>query len=178
MKKTFILLSILSLCIPMPASGETPACRATEHSRALDFWLGEWRVTDLDETTEYGSNRIESALQGCAIFEHWRSADAGQGKSLFYFDVTSDRWSQVWVTEDTSRPGGLKLKYQQPGAVEHGIRFQGAVATPQGDILDRTTLVPQTDGNVRQTIEISNDNGANWQTIFDALYLPLNKGQN
>ena len=147
-------------------------CRRSRNARALDFWVGSWVVMDLERKQVYGINRIERALDGCAVFEHWESATGGNGTSLFYFDVHGDRWSQVWVTEDTSRVGGLKLKYQTDDAPDLAVRFQGVLTGSNGEIHDRTTLTPMADGAVRQTIEVSRDTDGTWQTTFDALYVP------
>ena len=46
---------------------EEPApCRVSETGRVLDFWIGEWNVTDGDDEF-YGNNRIEWDAGGCAI---------------------------------------------------------------------------------------------------------------
>ena len=149
-------------------------CADHEQGAALDFWLGSWGVTSIDGETDYGSNRIEKALDGCAIFEHWRSARGGEGKSLFYFDARGGHWAQLWVTTDTRRTGGLKHKFLRRDYEGPGTRFQGEYPGDDGGaILDRTTLIPREDGAVRQHIEISTDGGANWQTTFDALYHPI-----
>jgi len=120
--------------------------------------------------TFYGENRIEPALDGCAIFEHWTGASGGKGKSLFFFDARVDRWEQIWVTSDTARAGGLKRKrlVDFDGA---GVRFQGELKSEDGaPYFDRTTLSPLDDGRVRQLIEISTDNGATWKATFDGYY--------
>lgn len=52
-----------------------------------------------------------------------------------------------------------------------GIRFQGEIMLPEGGrYLDRTTLTPIKENEVRQHIEISLDGGESWQTVFDGLY--------
>lgn len=151
---------------------ETMACRTGDHATALDFWVGDWRVTDEADTKFYGTNRVERAVQGCAIFEHWTNRQGGEGKSLFYFDATKDTWAQVWVTGDTSRPGGLKLKMLVDSPGKGSARFRGELTHPdRGTWFDRTTLTPLADGTVRQHIEISDD-GETWTTTFNAIYHP------
>jgi hypothetical protein len=39
-----------------------------------------------------------------------------------------------------------------------------------GSHVDRTTLIPESGGPVRQTIEISRDSGKTWETVYDAEY--------
>ena len=73
---------------------------------ALDFWLGQWDVSQDGQLV--GTTTIETTLDGCAIFEHWRDAAGGKGTSLFYYDRGTARWKQVWVTEHALAVGGAK----------------------------------------------------------------------
>ena len=89
---------------------------------------------------------------------------------MFTYDAHSHQWDQVWVTLDTSRPGGLKRK-RLVGTENGGTRFQGNLDLPDGRIIvDRTTLTPMADHRVRQMIEDSKDGGTTWITSFDAIY--------
>lgn len=164
-------VSALALLLVLPHDARAQGCGEDPAFAALDFWVGTWVVEAEGRTV--GSNRIEKILSGCAILEHWTAAGGGQGKSLFYYVPATEAWKQVWVTEDPGRPGGVKEKVR----VEHhgpGVRFQGEIPLPGGrTYLDRTTLVPEGDGTVRQTIEVSRDDGATWETTFDAVYRPV-----
>lgn len=138
---------------------------------ALDFWLGQWDVSQRGQLV--GTNTIETTLDGCAIFEHWRDVEGGQGTSLFYYDRGAARWKQVWVTEQALAVGGTKEKIEQIEFTASGrIRFQGQYAAVEHErtITDRTTLTREQDGTVRQLIEISKDAGRTWHTTFDAIY--------
>jgi len=138
---------------------------------ALDFWLGHWDVWQAGKLV--GANTIETTLEGCAIFEHWRDAEGGQGTSLFYYDRGAARWKQVWVTEQALAVGGAKEKSEQTEFTASGqIRFQGQYPGKDSTttITDRTTLTRDQDGSVRQLIEISRDDGHTWRAVFDALY--------
>jgi hypothetical protein len=137
----------------------------------LDFWVGEWEVYSGDQMA--GENRIDKVLNGCAVLEHWTAAGGGQGMSLFYVD-TDGVWQQVWVTEWSANPGGMKEKTLVEEMPDKGVRFQGEIKHPKiGVYLDRTTLTPLENGDVRQLIEISRDAGESWQTTFDAIYMPV-----
>ncbi len=144
-------------------------CADREGFQRLDFWVGEWVVLVGDRRV--GENRIEKILDGCAIMEHWTDAGGGQGKSLFFYNPTTDRWKQVWVTQDATRPGGLKEKELVETLENGAVRFQGEIHLPGGGMyLDRTTLTPNPDGTVRQVIEVSRDGGTSWEVTFDARY--------
>jgi hypothetical protein len=155
--------------LPLPVS---MPCREQPRGRALDFWVGEWKVMNAADGTPAGENRIERLLDGCAITEKWHGVDKGDdGMSLFTYDARRHSWDQVWVTQDTLRPGGLKHKTMMGVLYANAVRFQGAIAAPKGQVLDRTTLTPWRDGRVRQTIEWSKDGGKAWRVVFDAFYV-------
>lgn len=157
---------------PLPAPAGQP-CREQPAGRALDFWVGDWKVVDAKDGSPLGENRVDRILDGCAIIENWHGADAGDdGKSLFAYDANAQTWEQVWVTQDTSRPGGLKHKRMVAAYPDGSVRFEGEIPLKDGRIiLDRTTLVPMKDGRVRQTIEDSRDGGTSWIAGFDAFYI-------
>jgi hypothetical protein len=165
-------LTLAAVCLALLASAHEaappPACEDVPGFHLLDFWVGSWDVYSGD--TKAGTNRIEKILSGCAIMEHWRGSGGGEGKSLFYYQVQSDIWKQVWVTEYAAATGALKEKTLVERLEDGGVRFQGDIPTDDGHYYDRTTLTPLTDGRVRQLIEISRD-GATWQPTFDAYYV-------
>ena len=149
-----------------------PSCEETEGFHKLDFWVGEWDVFGPNQQ-KAGTNRIEKILDGCAILEHWTGAGGSQGKSLFYYNAATGKWTQVWVTQNATRPGGLKEKYLVEEFKGEGVRFQGEIPLPNGrSYLDRTTLTPLEGGRVRQVIETSRDGGENWRVTFNATYVP------
>lgn len=176
--KTFLTVALSLIAISGPAvADDTPPCRATSEAKALDFWVGDFDVVlNTEERPAAGANHIERVLGGCAIIENWTGASGYQGKSLFTFDARANTWSQVWVTGDTSKPWGLKVKHMTGIAEDGSVFFQSTQTTGDGgSYLDRTTLTPMADGVFRQLIEISRDGGETWQATFDALYLPKEK---
>lgn len=161
---------ICLLLFPCAAAAAQP-CRDAPNGKALDFWVGDWSVVAVADGAPQGTSHIESVLGGCAVIENWYEA-GGDGKSLFSFDARSGLWNQTWVTEDTSRPGGLKNKVLVAVGPDGAVRFQGTIFVRPGvTVLDRTTLTPLKDDRVRQTIEISRDGGTSWTANFDAYYI-------
>lgn len=173
--RRILTLFILSMYAPgSPAQNqELLLCADVPVYSLLDFWVGNWDVFSGDE--QVGTNRIEKTLGGCAIFEHWTDADGNEGKSLFYVDQDGN-WQQVWVTPWAANPGGVKEKSHVETLPDGSVRFQAGMRhTDAGSWLDRTTLTPLEDGNVRQLIEISRDDGVTWRAAFDATYRPAHR---
>ncbi len=147
------------------ARSPDPACDSLPAYHTLDFWVGEWNVTEAGKPV--GTNRIEKAAGGCALIENWKDAAGEEGTSLFYYLRGRREWKQVWV-----EPGGVKEKHLIARLPDGSVRFQGDL--PRGDgtyLLDRTTLTPLEDGRVRQLIEQSSDGGRTWVAGFDAYYV-------
>jgi len=164
-------LGTSALADTLPAPSGTP-CRSGRWSTALDFWVGDWKVVNASDGSLAGTNLVERMLDGCAVMENWHGVDKGDdGKSLFTYDARRHTWDQVWVTQDTSRAGGLKHKTMIALNYAGVPVFQGKIVSAKGTILDRTSLTPYTDGRVRQKIEWSKDGGKTWKTVFDAFYI-------
>lgn len=166
---------LLSLALALafaaaPTAAQQGACSGHPDFHLLDFWIGEWRVES--GGTIAGHNRIERILDGCAVQENWVGASGGEGRSLFYYVPVEETWKQVWVTSNPFRPGGVKEKTLVERLANGGVRFQGTVSLPDGRVyLDRTTLSPESDGTVRQLLEVSTDEGISWRAVFDGRYV-------
>lgn len=174
MKSLRSLIAVIGISLTSVSNlsaSEPGTCESDDTYKLLDFWLGEWTVWSDNE--QVGINRIEKILDGCAVMEHWTGSGGGHGKSLFFVDPHG-QWQQVWVTQWATRPGGIKQKTRIADDGGRSVRFQGEIHDAErGNYLDRTTLTPIANGQVRQHLEISTDNGANWRTVFDAVYKPV-----
>ena len=149
------------------AWAQTP-CSSAEHHR-FDFWVGDWDVQVSGQVV--AGSRIEKSADGCIVIENWMPFGAGEGKSWNYFDRTTGRWEQVWVT---STGGVLKVS----GGWQDGAMREQGVAQRSGsaDAMHRHSFTPLPQGRVRQFCEESSDGGKTWQVTFDGLYVPRSKG--
>lgn len=164
-------LAALAAALAAPAAAVAPTappCRATEVSRSLDFWVGDWDVYVGQELA--GRDTVERILDGCAVTEKWDGGASDQGMSLFAFDARKDLWTQNWITNDSSMPGGIKFKVLRAHSPT-STTFQGEIDGKTGAVFyDRTILTALPHGRVHQEIQVSRD-GVNWRTGFDALYV-------
>jgi len=135
-------------------------------SRRFDFWLGPWTVRDT-AGAEVGRSEITAVSDGCAILERWRGSGGVDGTSLSVYEPVAGRWTQFWVGG-----GGLVLRLSG-GWKDGAMVLSGRHATADGtEVLDRIRWEPLDDGRVRQTWDVSVNDGATWRTAFDGLYEP------
>ena len=83
---------MIPLLLGLSIAQATPAAAPPD----LDFWVGTWTVKQGGQIV--GTDIVEKALNGFAVFEHWKDADGNEGKSLFYYMPAKKQWKQVWVT--------------------------------------------------------------------------------
>lgn len=138
------------------------ACSSPEH-RAFDFWLGDWEVRTADGKLA-GTNRIETAQNGCVIHESYSTPRGYNGQSLNIYDTSRKVWHQTWVDTD-----GLLLQLE--GGLRDGkMVMEGAQKGADGKITkQRITWTPNKDGSVRQLWETIDEKGVK-TVAFDGLY--------
>ena len=171
MKLVFAGALVAGAATAQTARPAAAPCRATEVSRNLDFWLGDWDVYVGSELA--GRDTVEPILDGCGLTERWKGIGDphDEGFSLFAYDARKDLWTQTWVTGASGQPGGITVKVLRA----HGptsTTFQGEIEGKSGAVYyDRTILTALPGGRVRQQIQVSRD-GVAWRTGFDAIYVP------
>ena len=111
-----------------------------------------------------GKNVVARVANGCGVLERWTSQSSGnEGMSLNWFDDGTGKWTQVWV--------GSGLNLTLAGGLESGqMVLSGVRKTEEGMVMDRITWAPLEDGRVRQSWDISKDDGATWESAFDGIY--------
>lgn len=139
-------------------------CSNDERHHAFDFWIGEWTVTQ--NGVFAGTNSIQSILGGCTIFEQWKSASGGQGKSFNYYDPGHDHWRQIWIDDS-----GTFIEFTGK-ARDGGMYFTAETVNPaDGSVTLHKFEFTQLDGGiVRQYWETSSDGGKTWASIWDGRY--------
>lgn len=144
----------------------SPACDAAEY-RALDFWAGRWRV-ETPKGELAGHSRIEPALGGCVVLEHWTglfltTGRVQHGLGIHRYDAATRRWRQAWVddtpatADSIGRQEGDRIVYEKPAAA--------------GTARTRMTLRPLGDGQVEQRGERWDEAAGLWQATFHLIYV-------
>jgi uncharacterized protein YciI len=147
------------------ASGESPqpGCTSEVHGQ-LDFWLGEWQVTDAQGAV-VGHNTITREQRGCVLVERWRAVRGGTGTSLTYHDPQRSAWVQHWVD---GAGGVIDL---EGGLRDGAMHLAGTYTRADGTVSRlRGVWTPLPEGRVRQQFDESTDGGATWKPWFDGVY--------
>jgi hypothetical protein len=141
-------------------------CSAPEH-RQFDFWIGQWDTFDVNEPKKViARNRVSNMLGGCAIREVYEQNDGLVGESFSAYDATRRVWHQSWVT---NRGRLLTLEGE---IVDGRMILTGDDRSTDGKSrLLRGIWYKQDDG-VRETAEVSTNNGKSWQPLFDIIFKP------
>ncbi|MDX1403835.1 MAG: hypothetical protein R3192_04830 [Woeseiaceae bacterium] len=140
-------------------------CEHQDGFRDFDFWIGEWDV-HLANGTYAGSNVIKPIERGCALTEHWTSANGGTGMSINYLDKASGDWVQVW-----NAAAGAQIIIRG-GLTDDGMALEGYIHYVANETTApfRGLWTPLPDGRVRQYFEQSNDDGKTWNPWFEGFY--------
>lgn len=156
------LFSLLLVFISLNANATQ--CVQKKH-REFDFWLGHWQVSNSQNNT-ISTSQITLINDGCTILEEYSTPTGYQGKSLNIYDKPRQVWHQTW-TDNTELLLQLEGQFNGQSMVLSGKSFN----TKNQVIYNRVIWTPNTDGTVRQHWQISNDQGKNWRTAFDGLYV-------
>ena len=141
-------------------------CMNDPRYHQFDYWLGEWDVEV--GGTRVAASRIERMLDGCVIQENWMPSGGNEGKSWNFFNASTGKWEQVWV----SMGNVLKLEGElRAGVMTYtGTRKQGGQ-----EVMTILTFAPLSEGRVRQVWNQSTDSGKTWSNAFDGIYIPKKK---
>jgi tetratricopeptide (TPR) repeat protein len=141
-------------------------CMYAAESRQLDFWIGKWEVLT-PQGQKAGVNIIEPFADGCALMENWTATGSGSGKSINYYDPSTQKWYQFWIGS-----GGGALRYA--GSFKDGaMRFEAETTGNAKKVLHRLTFSKIDENTVRQFAELSNDEGKTWTVSYDFKYVKM-----
>ena len=140
-------------------------CVNNPESHRLDFWVGEWNVTNVTGQPA-GVNSVQKILGDCVVFENWTDAQGGQGKSINAFNRVLGQWQQFWMDQY-----GSVTEYRSSEWVGSSLRYSASTTNRQGQqVLLRMTFTPLDANTVRQQGETSLDGGKTWTPGYDLRY--------
>jgi tetratricopeptide (TPR) repeat protein len=139
-------------------------CRFSAQSRQFDFFLGDWDAFNV-QGQKVGSTTINAFADGCGVMENWSDTVGGSGKSINYYDASTEKWYQHWIGS-----GGGALRYS--GSFKNGaMRFEGETVAVGKKTLQKLTFFKIDENTVRQLAEISADEGKTWTISYDFKYV-------
>jgi hypothetical protein len=163
------LVAAATILLAHPAAAQTlPAygCDSPE-SRQLDFWIGDWELSYVDDGKAGRSrNRVTKALDGCAIVEEFSGAPGTRldGRSYSTFDRLTRRWKQTWVDNT-----GSYLDFT--GGVSDGAMTFGREAqTTSSKFLQRMVFRDVKRDSLKWLWQRSDDGGRTWSTQWEIDY--------
>ncbi|MBL4801388.1 MAG: hypothetical protein JKY45_05790 [Emcibacter sp.] len=138
--------------------------------RALDFWVGDWKVYHRESGELAGFDRVGRILKGCAIQQSWISLDDHfssplvpfrmNGKSLTAFN--GQHWTQFWVD---NQAGSQMIS----GGFEEAVLTLKSQTPVMGHIY-KLTWEKQKDGTVRHMARRRKVEVEKWDVLFDFIY--------
>ena len=154
------------LLLPLPLMAQQPkGCEDRPEIRVFDFWAGDWQVTATGSTQVVGTSSVQLINRSCALLENWTGTGGGTGKSLNFYDASTQLWHQVW-TDATGGETFFTGKY-----ADDTMRFEGEHINAAGAKSPaRLTFTRIDDSHVRQVGETSMDDGKTWKVSYDFTY--------
>ena len=155
-------------------AADQPAVCAAAGYGALNFWLGDWKVSD-PGGTELGRSQIELALDGCELTETWASGGGFGGRNVHAYSAEDKHWHQFNVDNHGH------VHTFEGTAGDRGLEYSGTSKNEAGgDVLHRMDIVKESADRVKVWWRKSSDSGKTWTTAYQAIYtrMEITKSQN
>ena len=145
-------------------AAEGPARCAGDGYAALNFWVGDWTVSDAGGNP-IGASKIELGLDGCELTEAWSSGAKFSGRNVHAYSDEDKRWHQINVDNHGHVHAFVGV------ASARGVEYSGLSKNATGaDVLNRMDIVKEGAGRVKVLWRKSADSGKTWTTAYDAIY--------
>jgi hypothetical protein len=158
----FLILAARGAAAQEPVYG----CNSPE-SKQLDFWLGEWELSFIEDGKPGKSrNRVTKILDGCAVLEEFSGAPGTKldGRSVSTFNRATGQWKQAWVDNTASFldfSGGL---------VDDQMVFWRKFRRGDAEIWQRMVFQDVKRDSLKWLWQLSNDGGTTWKTNWEIDY--------
>ncbi len=164
-----LLAAATQTATPARPNGYAGNCPAAEH-RAMDYMIGDWRVVVTADGSDFATNRVELADDGCAIRENLRMRDGNVGTSLTFFKPIGRLW-HAFYHDSFSQSGHLTGVADSQGRQELST---DAIVPSNPAVTRKFRQVTMKDGfgRPRQIGYVLSDRDTSWQQIYDITFCP------
>jgi hypothetical protein len=166
-----LVLLVTALCgtavAPAARSAdESQACAANAPGRQLDFWVGDWVVSNPGGAGDSSASKVRLALDQCVVIENWSDHKGHDGENIFGYSQGEAGWRGMFF-DNRGRVHVFVDGKVTAGAAE----FSGPSRGAHGEaVLNRIRLVRVSPDHLEQTWEKSTDNGQTWTRQFRLEY--------
>jgi len=148
------------------------SCSSRAEVKALEYWLGHWRVTNPEApAVSTSTSTVSLTLDTCLIVEDWNDGKGHVGKNLLAYSADDKTWYGMFADNHD------RVHVFTDGTVSAGVaEFHGRSRGPDGGtVLHRVKVVRKAPDAVEQTWEQSMDAGTSWKTVFRGEYTRANQ---
>jgi hypothetical protein len=164
--KTIIFLVILCTGLCTKTIAQSP-CSTEPHTHDFDFWIGEWDVYPTGAHNIVGYSSVQSISGGCALLENWTSTKDSPGKSINYYNLSTQKWEQDWMGSSGGPQRYLNGEYR-----DGAMHFTYESTDAKGKKITGNFIFYNVDNNtVRQYQDVNNDDGKTVTVSYDLTYV-------
>lgn len=165
MMKTLMMTAIAVLYSATALRAQANSCAQDPQVRQLDYWLGDWTVTNPGSSASNTSS-VTASLDRCLFVENWRGQQGHAGEDVFAYSAEDRNWYGMFADNE-----GRAHVFTKGTVAGGSAEFEGTSGGPHGEVvLNRVKLVRTGPGKVEETWEKSTDNGTSWKMAFRGEY--------
>lgn len=146
-------------------AADSGPCAANSESRQLDYWLGNWTITNPGASGSAAS-KVSLSLGQCLFVESWDNGKGHLGENMFAYSPDDKTWYGMFADSQ-----GHVHVFVDGKVASGSAEFNGPSRGANGEaVLNRVRIVRMTPDKVEQTWEKSTDKGASWTMVFRGEY--------
>jgi hypothetical protein len=159
-----LVSAVCALALAPAAShaAERHTCAANAPGRQLDYWVGDWVVTNPGGAGNRSRSKVRLALDQCVVIENWSDHQGHDGENIFGYSAEEASWRGMFF----DNRGHVHVFVD--GKVDAGAaEFSGPSRGAHGEaVLNRIRVVRLAPDHLEQSWDKSTDNGQTWTRQF------------